>query len=177
MPEIVDHSDTVGTEARTSVQEALAEVTALLRTHRLVEGLVQEQQEHDASAELAESAVYKKSKAALQRKLDRLHPADIAYILEALPLDQRLLVWDLVKADRDGDILLEVSDAVRESLIATMDPEELRAAAETLETDEIADLAPDLPQKVMDDVFQTLPVEEREQLRAAMSFGTTRSAR
>ena len=48
-------------------------------------------------------------------------PADIAAILEALPLEERLVVWDLVKADRDGEILVEVSDAVRESLIATMD--------------------------------------------------------
>ena len=39
--------------------------------------------------------------------LDRLHPADIAYILEALPLDDRLVVWDGVKADRDGEILME----------------------------------------------------------------------
>ena len=59
---------------------------------------------------------------------------------------------------------------MRESLIASMDTEELVAATETLEADEIADLAPDLPQEVMDDVFQSLPVEEREQLRAAMSF-------
>ena len=51
--------------------------------------------------------------AALRERLDRLHPADIAYILEALPLEERLAVWDLVKADRDGEILLEVSDAVR----------------------------------------------------------------
>jgi magnesium transporter len=170
MPETLDHADTGRPEARASVQEALADVTALLRKHRLVEGLVQEQQENDAGAELAESAVYKKSKAALQRKLDRLHSADIAYILEALPLDERLYIWDLVKADRDGDILLEVSDAVRESLISSMDTEELVAATETLEADEIAELAPDLPQEVMDDVFQSLPVAEREQLRAAMSF-------
>ena len=114
--------------------------------------------------------MYKKSAAALQRELDRLHPADIAYILEALPLDERLYIWDRVRASRDGDILLEVSDAVRESLISSMDTEELVAATETLEADEIADLAPDLPQEVMDDVFQSLPVEEREQLRAAMSF-------
>ena len=46
--------------------------------------------------ELTESAVYKRSKDALQRTLDRLHPADIAYILEALPLDERLYIWDLV---------------------------------------------------------------------------------
>ena len=75
-----------------------------------------------------------------------------------------------MRAARDGDILLEVSDAVRESLISSMDTEELVAATETLEADEIAELAPDLPQEVMDDVFQSLPVEEREQLRAAMSF-------
>ena len=51
-----------------------------------------------------------------------------------------------------------------------MDTEELVAATETLDADEIAELAPDLPQEVMDDVFQSLPIEEREQLRAAMSF-------
>src|SRR3989339_2209517 len=51
-----------------------------------------------------------------------------------------------------------------------MNREELRAAAERLDTDEIADLAPDLPQNVMRDVFRSLPVEEREQLRAAMSY-------
>jgi magnesium transporter len=51
-----------------------------------------------------------------------------------------------------------------------MDTDELVAATETLEADEIAELAPDLPQEVMDDVFQSLAVEEREQLRAAMSF-------
>jgi magnesium transporter len=106
----------------------------------------------------------------LREKLGSLHPADIAYILEALPIDQRLLVWDLVKADRDGEILIEVSDAVRESLIATMSRDELREAAEQLDTDEIADLAPDLPHAVMRDVFKSLSIEEREQLRAAMSY-------
>src|SRR5258705_4466233 len=160
-------------EAPASVQDSLVRVTGLLRKHRLVEGLVREQvgdPAAEAAAELAESAVLKKSKAALVDELDRLHPADIAYILEGLPHDERLYIWDLVRASRGGDILLEVSDAVRESLISSMDTEELVAATETLEAGEIAALAPDLPQEVMDDVFQSLPIEEREQLRAAMSF-------
>ena len=106
----------------------------------------------------------------LRSKLDRLHAADIAYILEALPLEQRLAVWDLVKADRDGEILLEVSDAVRESLIASMDSAELVAAVETLEADELADIAPDLPPSVIEEVVQSLPPEERERLRAALSY-------
>ncbi len=150
------------------LQEDLREVQGLLRRHRLVEGLVrrQEMPKH----ELVESLVHKQNVAELRAKLDRMHPADIAYILEALPLAERLVVWDLVKAERDGEILLEVSDAGRESLIASMESHELVAAAEQLEADEIADLAPDLPDDVIHDVFQSLPVEEREQLRAAMSY-------
>src|SRR6478672_7721130 len=161
------------TEPRERVQDALAEVTALLRKHRLVEGLIHEQREHAPDASrggLEQSVVARGNKAQLERTLARLHPADIAYVLEALPLDERLYIWDLVRASRDGEILVEASDAVRESLISSMDTEELVAATEALPADEIAALAPDLPQEVMDDVFQSLPVEEREQLRAAMSF-------
>jgi magnesium transporter len=176
MSETVEAKEVERPEARERVQDALAEVSALLRKHRLVEGLVNEQLEHTPSGgsagrgEIVESLVTKQNRDQLTRKLDRLHPADIAYILEALPLDERLYIWDLVRASRDGEILLEVSDAVRESLISSMDTEELVAATETLDAEEIADLAPDLPQEVMDDVFSGLPLEEREQLRAAMSF-------
>jgi magnesium transporter len=106
----------------------------------------------------------------LRAQLDRLHPADIAAILEALPLEERLAVWNLVKADRDGEILVEVSDAVRESLIEAMDSRELVAAAETLEADELADIAPDLPPAVIEEVVQALSLEERERLRAALSY-------
>src|SRR3982751_6131706 len=108
--------------------------------------------------------------AELRARLDALHPADMAYILEALPLEERLAVWNMVKADRDGEILLEVSEAVRESLIEAMDSAELVAAAETLQADELADIAADLPPAVMEDVVQALAAEERERLRAALSY-------
>ena len=154
-----------------NVQSHLKQVEFLLSKHALLEGVVHRQElpREDRHA-LVDTLVHKHNLAELQRKLDSLHPADIAYILEALPIDQRLLVWGLVKSERDGDILIEVSDAVRESLIATMTRDELREATEQLDADEIADLAPDLPQAVMRDVFKSLSIEEREQLRAAMSY-------
>jgi magnesium transporter len=176
LPETAEEPVAVRVEAAERVQDTLAEITALLRKNRLVEGLVREQHAHvpagsdDDHGAVGQSLVTRQNKAALQRRLDHLHPADIAYILEALPLDERLYIWELVRAARDGEILLEASDAVRESLISSMDTEELVAAAETLDAEEIADLAPDLPQEVMDDVFSGLPLAEREQLRAAMSF-------
>jgi magnesium transporter len=156
------------TRAHESVHDALQHIVELLNKQQLVEELVRRQggPRHD----LVESLVHKQHEVELQQILDSLHPADIAFILEALPLERRLRVWDLVKADRDGEILLEASEPVRESLIAHMDAHELVAAAEQLDTDELADLAPDLPEDVMDDVFRSLSVEEREQLRAAISY-------
>ena len=151
-----------------NLQVQLQKVIHLLSKHKLMAGFVQMQEM--PRHELTESLVHKQNLAELQQLLDRLHPADVAYILEALPLQDRLTIWDLVKAERDGEILLEASDAVRETLIAAMDGNELVAATEQLDADEIADLAPDLPRYVIDDVFQSLPVGEREQLRAAMSY-------
>ena len=148
------------------VQDSLQRVTELLRRHR--QNLLQPGER--PRPQQVEELLHQQDLATLQQRLDRLHPADVAYILEALPLEDRLAAWDLVKPERDGEILLEVSDAVRETLIAHMENKELVAAAEQLDTDEIADLAPDLPREVMQDGFRSLSAEEREQLRAAMSY-------
>ncbi|WP_174873922.1 magnesium transporter [Vogesella oryzae] len=150
------------------LQENLLQVQRLIERQRLVEELVhrQDMPRHD----LVESLVHKQNLAELEHKLQGLHPADIAYILEALPLEDRLLVWDLVDGDDEGDILLEVSDAVRESLIESMEQHELVAAAEQLDADELADLAPDLPRQVVYEVMGSLDEEERQQLQSALSY-------
>jgi magnesium transporter len=155
-------------ESKESLQDSLQQVIRLLHKHKLVEGLVHKQDmpKHD----LVESLVHKQNLAELHKKLDALHPADVAYILEALPLEQRLDVWDMVKAERDGEILLEVSDAVRQTLIADMDSEELLAAAEQLDTDELADLAPDLPKDVLQDLLDSLDSRNRERLQSALAY-------
>ena len=150
-------------------QESLIEIQELLRRAHLVEALVHNQvmDKHD----LVENLVYRQNAAKLAARLEALHPADIAYILEALPLKDRIAVWGLIKsAERDGEILVEVSDAVRETLIENMDRASLVAAAETLDADELADIADDLPREVIDEVREGLSQEEREQLRAAMSY-------
>lgn len=113
---------------------------------------------------------FREAQVELQRLLDALHPADIAYVLEALPLVDRLAVWQRVKADRDGEILLEVSDAVRESLIADMDDHEILAAVEPLDADELADLVDDLPSEVLPELMASLDAQQRERVQAALSY-------
>jgi magnesium transporter len=108
--------------------------------------------------------------AELQALLDGLHPADLADVFESLPLQDRLAVWQLIRSDRDGDILLEVSDSVRESLIADMDDREILAAVEPLDADELADLVDDLPTEVLPELMASLDAQDRERVQAAMSY-------
>jgi len=164
-------ADIQGSKDRLS--ENLKQIITLLNKQRLVENLLHRQdmsRSDAAKTNLVESLVHKQNLAKLQQKLDELHPADVAYILEALPLEQRLDVWDLVKVERDGDILLEVSDAVRQTLIADMDSDELLAAAEQLDTDELADLAPDLPKDVLKGLLENLDAQNRARLQSALSY-------
>ena len=152
-------------------QEHLEAVHRLLAKQRLREKLIQRQEEHErGQPALVESLVDEQNLADLQKRLDGLHPADVAYILEGLPLAERLVVWGLVRSDQDGEILLEVSDAVRDTLLADMDAAEIVAATRNLDADEIADLAPDLPEDVVQDILESQDVDERARLQSALSY-------
>ncbi|WP_455926483.1 magnesium transporter [Pseudomonas putida] len=151
-----------------SLQDRLAQVVELLQRQRVVEDLTHRQE--GQHGELVENLVHRQNLVELQRKLDDLHSADVAYILEALPLEDRLAVWQLVKVERDGDILLEVSDSVRETLIADMDDHELLAAAKEMDADELADLAPELPRDVVHELMESLDAQQRERVRSALSY-------
>jgi magnesium transporter len=150
------------------LQHQLQEVINLLDKQLLESSLVQ--RGPAANHELIEAVLQKQHKTRLQDKFAQLHPADIAYILESLPLDQRQIAWDAIKSDQDGQILLEVSDAVRQTLISSMEVEELATAASSLDTDEIADLAADLPKRAMLKILRSLNSSERKHLNTILAF-------
>jgi magnesium transporter len=161
-------TDSLENQSQDNLENNLVQIQTLLAKMRLVEGLVHKQ--GGPRQDLIENLVHKQNLTELQRRLATLHPADIAYILEALPLDERRQVWNLVDAEHNGEILLEVSDSVRESLIQDMDKAELLAAAESLDTDEIADIAADLPRDVIQELLTTLDAQKRAHLQSALAY-------
>ncbi|MBD7988635.1 magnesium transporter [Luteimonas sp. Sa2BVA3] len=106
----------------------------------------------------------------VRRLINTLAPAEIGNLLESLPPDRRMVVWGLVDAEDDGEVLVHVGDEVRESLIADMDPDELVAAVEDLDIDDLADLVEDLPEAVTGQILQSMDRENRERLEQALSY-------
>ena len=106
----------------------------------------------------------------VQRMVNAMHPAEIASLLESLPQENRELVWDFVSPDIEGEVLVELNEEARASLIRSMDPEELVAAAEGLELDDLADLLADLPETVTRRVLRSMDQQDRERLNMVRSF-------
>ena len=102
------------------VQDYLSDVISLLARHKLVEGLVhrQDMPRH----ELVETLVHKQNRVEFQRLLDQLGYQLIARILEALPTEDRQIVWQLVREDRKEDIRKVISDTIRGELVVEAKP-------------------------------------------------------
>ena len=113
----------------------------------------------------------------VRRLINTLAPAEIGNLLESLPPGKREVVWGLVDAEDDGEVLLHVGDEVRESLLAEMDPDEIVAAVEDLDIDDLADLVEDLPDTVIDEVLKSMDRENRERLEQVLSYAEDTAGR
>ncbi|MCH8866785.1 MAG: magnesium transporter [Proteobacteria bacterium] len=102
--------------------------------------------------------------------LHSLHPAEIARLLESVPLRERAILWEMVDAEDEGDVLVEVAEEVRDGLIKGMQTEELIAATEGMELDDLADLLADLPETVTQQVLQSLDQQDEERLRQVLAY-------
>jgi len=104
------------------------------------------------------------------RMINSLHPAEIATLLESLPPPRREIVWELTDPALDGEVLIELSESVREQLIREMDPAELAAATEDLEVDDLADLISSLPETATQQLLRGMDQQDRERLNRVLSW-------
>ena len=99
-----------------------------------------------------------------------MHPADIASVLEGLPSAHRLSVWFQIPEQAMGEILAELSDGVREFLISEMDPAVLVRAVSSLDIDEIADMVPYMPSRVVAEIMISVDQKQRQVLDTRLSY-------
>jgi magnesium transporter len=102
--------------------------------------------------------------------VNSLHPSEVARLLESLPRKKRAMLWEIVDAGIEGDVLVEVSDEVRDGLIEGMQTADLIAAAEGMEVDDLADLLIDLPETVTQEVLQSLDKQDQERVKQVLAY-------
>jgi magnesium transporter len=108
--------------------------------------------------------------AAVDALLDPLHAADIADLLEQIGGTDRRALLRLWSHEIDGEILSEISDAIREEVIEALPREVLAEAVRDLETDDVVDILEDLEQPQQEMILDALEDADRVAVEQAMGY-------
>jgi len=102
--------------------------------------------------------------------LNELSPAEIAHLLESLPHTERNIIWELVDSEKEGEVLIQLGEELRSTLIRDMSLQDLVSATEGMDVDDLADFIQSLPGRVTTQVLTSLDTQHRERLEAVLSY-------
>ena len=124
----------------------------------------------DAFLEAIQTLIGAEKDKKLRQKLNDLHYADIAEIIEALTAEEALYVIKLLDSEKTADALAEVDEDLREKILKQLSAKEIAEEVEELDTDDAADIIGELPserqEKVLSQIEDTAHEKDiRELLR------------
>lgn len=155
-------------EHHKSLDATLKDVITLLERQALVNQLVARTDTRKHA--LVQSLVERQHAVELEKKLNSLHPADAAFVLESLRQEQRIAAWRLIRRESRGAVLLELDAPVRASLVTLLDESELLSLGAQMEAEDFADLVQELPQERVERVLAQLGTRERAEVQSVLSF-------
>ncbi|ASI89762.1 magnesium transporter [Vibrio mediterranei] len=106
----------------------------------------------------------------VRRQLQDMEPEDIAHLLEASPRKSREVLWQLTDPEDYGEILDELNEDVKDSLVSKMAPEKLAEATEGMDTDDVAYVLRSLPDTVSREVLSQMDTADRLRVETALSY-------
>lgn len=102
--------------------------------------------------------------------LASLRPQEVANLLESTPPKVRTLLWDLMDEDNENQVLQHLSEDIRSEFLESMDTAQLVAAADDLDTDDLADLLQELPDAIAQQVLASMSQSDRARVEAVLSY-------
>lgn len=111
-----------------------------------------------------------------QTLLDR-PGSEIADLLEAIPPDQRVMLWQVLPDSRDADILPYLHDEARAGIIAAMEDAQVVAAFENMDPVDLADVIEELPAEYSESLLESLDAQNRQQVESVLAFGDNTAGR
>lgn len=97
-------------------------------------------------------------------EMDKLHPADIADILDEVSTTHGYYLLKLLEEEKSADVLVELEDDVREELLKTLSSDEIAdQLIDNVDSDDAADVIGDLPDDIKSEVIAKIEQEDPEQ--------------
>jgi magnesium transporter len=129
-------------------------------THILSEEFIQE----------IKSLIEKNQSQSLKKIIDEMRAADVADLIEHLDHDERLHVFELLKPEGAGEVLLEMEPPLQERILSDLDNEAISEIVEELDSDDAADLVGDLPDKRAKEIIETVEDDVSKELKKLLPY-------
>src|SRR5947207_1544671 len=109
-------------------------------------------------------------------RLAKLHPADIADIVEELAPDEREAVFETLDEQVAAEALEEVHPKVQKAIVESLDSERAAEIVEEMDPDAAADLLADLGEERTSEILKEMEPEERQEMTQLLEFGENTAA-
>ena len=106
--------------------------------------------------EVVQGLIEHKDKAKLRRKLQGLHYADVAELIDELTIEEATYLIKLLNTETTADALAELDEDVREGILENLSVKEIAEEVTELDTDDAADLIAELPEERKESVMQQI---------------------
>jgi CBS domain-containing protein len=105
-----------------------------------------------------------------QDRLSKMHPSDIADILEDLAPPERQALFESLDEEVAAEALEEVKPKMQQSLIESLDSEEVAAIVEEMDPGAAADLLSELSDERSEAILEEMDPEERQDVEDLLEF-------
>jgi CBS domain-containing protein/sporulation protein YlmC with PRC-barrel domain len=106
-------------------------------------------------------------------KLEDLHPADVAEMMEELSAAERQGIIASMDEETAAEVLAELDQRLTTQIVERMDRGKAADILEEMAPDEAADLLADLPKQTSEEVLHEMPGEEAAEVRELLAFDPT----
>ena len=103
-------------------------------------------------------------------KLEQIHPADLADIVEDLSPSQRHSIIDSLDEETAAETLAELDDRLKTQVVENLDTEKAGDILEEMDPDEAADLLADLSPETSRELLEELPRDDAQEVTALLQF-------
>jgi magnesium transporter len=103
-------------------------------------------------------------------RLAKLHPADIADIVEELAPAEREAVFETLNEEVAAETLEEIDPKLQVSILSSLDSERAADIVEEMDPDAAADVLLDMPPEATEEILTEMEPEERAEVAELMTF-------
>lgn len=104
------------------------------------------------------------------KKLSKLHPADLADILEEMDINYRKKVFESLDENLAADTLEEIEPEIQADIIESLSQSKTSEVLDNMPNDEIADILDEVDEEVAERILLNMEKDDADQVRSLMLY-------